>query len=320
MIAERILLGLAAVPVLALLTLWLVGERGHLFGLPSIRSAMRTKNNAATSGNAQRKLSILGMAHAYVYGRWTNTYIRVARAILPRRCDEDKRRWADHHHGKIMPTELAQAVITLDHDIPRTDLEQIIPYATARDLVLEGPPEITAFECACRHSSAEPCSPSLVCLIVGDGNFVRDHHPGRAKKLTQQDALDLLRDEHARGHVHTAYFKDVCDNGFYAICNCCKCCCGGIELMKRGVPMIASSGYVAQVDEALCAGCGTCEEACPFDAITVNGAAHISYEVCMGCGVCVGQCPDEAIRLARDPAKGVPLDVRMLGIGLPMSE
>jgi hypothetical protein len=38
------------------------------------------------------------------------------------------------------------------------------------------------------------------------------------------EALDLLRAEHERGHLHSAWFKDVMLNRFYAICNCCKCC------------------------------------------------------------------------------------------------
>ncbi|MGO9416315.1 MAG: 4Fe-4S binding protein [Syntrophobacteraceae bacterium] len=58
---------------------------------------------------------------------------------------------------------------------------------------------------------------------------------------------------------------------FYAICNCCKCCCCGIEWMvKYGSPMLASSGYVAPVDETLCAACGTCVDACPFEAPSVG--------------------------------------------------
>ena len=138
-----------------------------------------------------------------------------------------------------------------------------------------------------------------------------DHHPDRTREITQQEALDLLQAEHERGHVHTAYFKDACDNKFYAICNCCSCCCGGLEaMMKHDVPMVASSGYVAHIDEELCIACGDCEDACPFGAITTNGTASVSWDKCMGCGVCQGQCEIDGISLNRDEEKGVPLDVR----------
>jgi heterodisulfide reductase subunit A-like polyferredoxin len=77
--------------------------------------------------------------------------------------------------------------------------------------------------------------------------------------------------------------------------------------------MLASSGYVAQVDAELCAGCGTCFEFCQFAAISVDdGLARIDTSACMGCGVCVAHCPQEAISLLRDPAKGEPLEIQKL--------
>jgi heterodisulfide reductase subunit A-like polyferredoxin len=83
-------------------------------------------------------------------------------------------------------------------------------------------------------------------------------------------------------------------------------------MMKYGAPTMASSGYVAKVDEALCTACATCEDICPFGAIHVNEKAVVKWETCMGCGVCQGQCPGEAISLVRDERKGIPMDVRLL--------
>jgi Pyruvate/2-oxoacid:ferredoxin oxidoreductase delta subunit len=151
-------------------------------------------------------------------------------------------------------------------------------------------------------------------MVVGGGDFVLDHHPNRTRRVTQQEALTLLEAEHERGHVHTAYFKDACDDKFYALCNCCSCCCGGLQAMvQHGVPMVASSGFVAEVDEGACIACGTCEELCPFHAITTNGRSEVIYEKCMGCGVCEGHCDTGAITLVRDERKGLPLDVREIG-------
>ena len=77
--------------------------------------------------------------------------------------------------------------------------------------------------------------------------------------------------------------------------------------------MLASSGYVAQVDEDLCEACGLCADHCQFEAIAVdNGYAVVDYEACMGCGVCVSQCPQGVISLLRDPAKGEPLEIQNL--------
>jgi heterodisulfide reductase subunit A-like polyferredoxin len=109
------------------------------------------------------------------------------------------------------------------------------------------------------------------------------------------------------------YYKDAMLNRFYAICNCCSCCCGAMQAHQHGTPMLASSGYVAQVDGDLCAGCGSCAEVCQFAAISVNdGFAHVEASACMGCGVCVAHCPQEAVALVRDLTKGEPLEIQKL--------
>jgi heterodisulfide reductase subunit A-like polyferredoxin len=86
-----------------------------------------------------------------------------------------------------------------------------------------------------------------------------------------------------------------------------------MQAQRNGTMMLASSGYVAQVDADLCAGCGTCAEYCQFEAISVDdGFARIDVAACMGCGVCVVHCPQEAIALVRDLTKGEPLEIQKL--------
>jgi heterodisulfide reductase subunit A-like polyferredoxin len=86
-----------------------------------------------------------------------------------------------------------------------------------------------------------------------------------------------------------------------------------MEAQRTGTMMLASSGYVAVVDEDLCAGCGTCADVCQFAAISVDdGFAAIDAAACMGCGVCVAHCPQEAISLLRDATKGEPLEIQKL--------
>ena len=44
----------------------------------------------------------------------------------------------------------------------------------------------------------------------------------------------------------------------------------------------------------------------------MKGTANVDSAICMGCGVCEGQCVERAVSLRRDPDKGTPLDVRLL--------
>jgi Fe-S-cluster-containing hydrogenase component 2 len=51
------------------------------------------------------------------------------------------------------------------------------------------------------------------------------------------------------------------------------------------------------IDGQRCAGCATCVEVCPIDAISiVNDKARIDDEMCTGCGACVDACPEGAIQ------------------------
>jgi len=255
--------------------------------------------------------------HSYIYIRWTGQYVNILlNRILPKLDKRSSNHWADTYHAKVITHQQARAVITLNKTIPLRDLEQVIPYRAARDLVLSGPPDVAAYECPCRHTRAKPCTPTQVCLLIGQPfvDFMLDHSPARSRRLTQGEALELLKQEHERGHLHSAWFKDIMLNRFYNICNCCKCCCGGIEVMQRyGAPMLASSGYIAQVDPTRCEACGKCAAVCPFGAVDLETKAVVKWERCMGCGVCESQCPHKAISLARDEKKGLPFDVRLMG-------
>jgi len=313
MIARNILFGVGGL-FLFLLALWLIGERGVLL--------QRSTAKFLKIAGIRRILNPMGFLHGYIYGRWPSLYLNIGiNHLLPRFGKRLKKWLANEYHSKVLTTDLAKSVIMLNEDIPLTDIEQIIPFEKAREIVMSAPTEIAVIDCACRQASIKAgkkkCGgPIQVCMMIGQPSvdFVIEHHPKTSRKITRQEAIDLLQAEHERGHVHTAWFKHAMNDRFYAICNCCSCCCGGIKAMVQyGVNMVASSGYVSRVDENKCVLCSTCVNACPFKAISAGeNAAIVDLNKCLGCGVCVGQCKKDAMTLVRDEGKGIPLDVRML--------
>ena len=278
--------------------------------------------------------SFIDWLHGYAYARWPYLYIGIGTGehalakILgppvrlvgrlfpaPPRPDRETGTFADGYHGKVVPLEAAAQLVTVQEDVTLTELEQAIPFTLARDIVLQNPDHIVALECPCRATRDNPCEPLDVCLIIGEpfASFVAEHHPRRSHWISQEEAVLILREEQDRGHVSHAFFKDAMLGRFYAICNCCSCCCGAMQAHANGTPMLISSGYVAQVNETLCAGCKICASYCQFGAIiSNNGCSAVSASACMGCGVCVSKCTEGAITLVRDPAKGEPLEIQIL--------
>jgi ferredoxin len=293
---------------------------------PSTRAFVR-------AGRAARDYTALDWLHGYVYARWPYLYIgvgtgehRLSRLIRPvanllsrlviAQDGDGKQAFADTYHGKVVPLAAARQLVTVEEDIDLPDLEQVIPYALARDIILRHPEHIAVLDCPCRVSRPDPCTPLDVCLLVGEpfASFVVEHHPRRARRITPGEAEEILIAEHNRGHVSHAFFKDAMLGRFYAICNCCACCCGAMQAHRNGTPMLASSGYVAVLDADACTGCGLCAESCQFGALQPDGDGTMAVDEarCMGCGVCVSHCPQEAISLLRDPAKGEPLEIQKL--------
>jgi len=68
-----------------------------------------------------------------------------------------------------------------------------------------------------------------------------------------------------------------------------------MAIMNRGE--LELSPIKAIVYEEKCDGCGECIDACPVDAISMNGKASINAAICKGCGACIGYCPRDAIDL-----------------------
>ena len=302
----------------------------------NLKGIFRPSTRAFFSEARQVKgYSFFDRLHGYVYGRWTYFYIGIgtgrhplAKRLAPllnwignlivdnaaKGSAGPSIKWEDTYHGKVVPLEAARQLVSVKEDINLGDLEHVIPYALARDIVLQHPDHIVVLDCPCRVASEHPCLPLDVCLIVGEpfASFVLEHHPQRSRQISSQEAQDILLAEDRRGHVHHAFFKDAMLGRFYAICNCCACCCGAMRAQRSGTQMLASSGYTAQVDEDLCLQCEKCVENCQFSAVYMGETAVVDPALCMGCGICVGQCDSGAMKLVRMESKGEPLEIEAM--------
>lgn len=272
--------------------------------------------------------------HGYLYFKYPYLYIPVAKGdhpmsrlfdplvwlvtrFLPTDNDPDRKTFADSYHGKAMPLKEAVKLVQVNREVKLSLPEQVLPYKSARDLILKEPQRIALIDCPCRVHAKNHCQPLDVCLIVGEPfvSFMLEHHPETSRLISSEEAVRVLKETDARGNVHHAFFKDGMVNRFYAICNCCSCCCGAMLAHREGMNMLCSSGYVAQVDAERCVGCGNCTQYCQFDALSVRDRELIiDRDQCMGCAVCESKCPKQALSLVLAPDKGMPLEMdKVLG-------
>ena len=85
--------------------------------------------------------------------------------------------------------------------------------------------------CTCRTVFRNCDNPINTEIMVGRSqSMFIEERPQDYRRITKQEAVDILRECHQRGLIHTII---KCRRGFYAICNCCSCCCVPLRLSKK---------------------------------------------------------------------------------------
>jgi ferredoxin len=262
------------------------------------------------------------LIHGLLYSA-TVTYLRVLKNLVKINSTWFRNHVIESYHAKVVPLDSASRIVTINKNIDLRNLEQVLPYKHAKDIILKNPQNIIVYECPCRGQKKDPCRPTDVCLVIGEpfADLARMFQPFRSRRIEQEEALRILKEEDERGHIHTVWFKSAMLNRFFAICNCCKCCCLGMKFMnEHNMKIIQPSGYLAVIGDD-CIGCGRCKENCQFDAIefissSSNGnetrRCEIISDKCFGCGICEGKCERRNISLILDPEKGAPLNIERL--------
>jgi len=85
--------------------------------------------------------------------------------------------------------------------------------------------------CTCRTIFRNCDNPIDVEILLGSTRHIfMEHMPDDSHEITKEEAREILRDCHRRGLIHTVI---KCREDYYAICNCCSCCCVPLRLSKQ---------------------------------------------------------------------------------------
>jgi ferredoxin len=168
--------------------------------------------------------------------------------------------------------------------------------------------EIIVQPCDCRRLGQNCDKPVETCIWLDDGaRGALDR--GHGRRLTKDEAKQLLRRADHKGLMHTAD-SEWRTRGLHAICNCCADDCypfrAAQELGSKGV--WPRSRYIADYNADLCRQCGSCVTRCHFGAFYHDGAmvevdgklkAAVRFDPakCWGCGLCASTCTEQAISM-----------------------
>jgi len=84
--------------------------------------------------------------------------------------------------------------------------------------------------CACRAVFGNCDSPVNTEIMLGfSRNIFVEERPHDYREITKLEAREILEQCHQRGLIHTIV---KCRQAFYAMCNCCSCCCVPLRLSK----------------------------------------------------------------------------------------
>ncbi len=244
--------------------------------------------------------------HFAKFENWDDIPLKDRRAIDRRFRDEFN---AKHRSNVERKMQGLAPLNTLPNDAVMLlhEVEDMIDAAT----------HIVVQPCDCRRLGQNCAYPVETCLWM-DESALELLDRGHGRRLSRQEAKELLRWTDKKGLMHTAD-SEWRARGLHAICNCCACDCypfrAGQELGSKGV--WPKSRYVAAHSREECNFCGACVKRCHFEAFyhdgsTVEVEGRVKQDVlfdvgkCWGCGLCANTCPTGAIVMEELDSARVP--------------
>ncbi|MGB2697431.1 MAG: 4Fe-4S binding protein [Candidatus Zixiibacteriota bacterium] len=230
--------------------------------------------------------------------------------------DLDTKKWAELFHeylqgdysfwaANFTKDKKISPMRTLPHEeaMDESEYVEVLDYEKATSIV-EGAKKFCIGICSCRHEKfhvgEKNCDVPLDTCSSFDGAadyMIRNNLGKEVSKTEMLENLDRSRE------MGLAFCADNVKKNITFICHCCGCCCNMmLSINKFGYPnTLVTSSFIAELDQYLCAQCGTCVESCPINAIEMLSEENpkINTSLCIGCGVCGLKCQTGAIKLVK---------------------
>jgi ferredoxin len=205
---------------------------------------------------------------------------------------------------KRLPPRLVQGMID---KAKKEHFGQVVTMEDIRELVGRAA-TVVRLPCACRWASMKKENRCCYSVSYSPDAWYKDLDMGYfglaqdqgLEALTPDEAIVQMEELEKEGAVHTIWTMMTPFIG--AICNCQPQDCLGLRTLAIDVETMFRGEQMAHVDEELCTGCGACEDACHFNAISSvefsgDHKAHIHSSACFGCGLCRNSCPTDALSM-----------------------
>lgn len=273
--------------------------------------------------------------HNYIYFAFYYPYVWVltqyAAKLLPKTTwfkpmNPILRMITSRYHAKMLQGENVKKILALKEDVVAVSEKnkRIVPFKYAYKILFENPDYIAVMDCPCKRSLGVT-DPEMLnsCICVGKktAEFWVDRcgEKYHARRITQQQAMDIVRKFRKMGYITQGFFKVATGGATGVICNCHKDNCSELRAhlaMRKctsNLYMTADSGYSIERHASKCKSCGACAKICQFDAMQFRDS-RVTYtkHLCLGCGLCVEHCPSGALSLVVDKEKPVPLDMDLV--------